>query len=58
LEEADIPENEFDCLYAIYVFEHVQNEHAFLKAAARVLKPGGSLFFITPNGYQIFCLYS
>ena len=39
----------FDVIVSDYVFEHVANPEQFLGEAARVLKPGGSLFFRTPN---------
>lgn len=39
----------FDLILSDYVFEHVEDPALFLSEAARVLKPGGSLMFRTPN---------
>jgi len=51
IESGRIPlENDaFDVIVSDYVFEHVADPEQFLGEAARVLKPGGSLFFRTPN---------
>lgn len=53
LESADIPSCSFDCVFAIYVLEHVADDVAFLQTVERVLKPGGAFYFITPNGATI-----
>lgn len=49
LEQAAIRNASFDCVYAIYVLEHVEDDRAFLASVARVRKPGGMFLFITPN---------
>ena len=48
----------FDLIVSDYVFEHVEDPHQFLGEAARVLKPGGSLMFRTPNAIHYVALIS
>lgn len=42
----------FDIVYSDYVLEHVEHPEQFLREVARVLKPGGSFLFRTPNVYH------
>ena len=46
----------FDIAVSDYVFEHVKSPAPFLKEIRRILKPGGSLFFRTPNRYHYVSL--
>jgi SAM-dependent methyltransferase len=44
----------FDIALAVYVVEHVPDPAAFFSAARACLRPGGSLFIITPNLLHYF----
>lgn len=55
LENARLPEASFDLITLIDVIEHVEDLKAFMIELRRVLKPGGSVFIITPN-YQAYQL--
>lgn len=48
----------FDLATAIYVWEHLEDPGSFLSAVQKVLKPGGTLICITPNGLHPFGLAS
>lgn len=46
----------FDCLYTMFVLEHVTQPQEFLSACRSLLKPGGMLFGVTPNLWHYFGL--
>ncbi len=48
----------FDLATAIYVWEHLEDPTSFLRAAHDVLRPGGTMLCITPNGLHPFGLGS
>jgi SAM-dependent methyltransferase len=39
----------FDCIYAFYVVEHLQNPPELLRAVWKLLRIGGNFFAATPN---------
>ncbi len=45
----DIPEGRYDVVVAVEVLEHLENPSAALRSARALLRPGGILFFTTPN---------
>jgi SAM-dependent methyltransferase len=48
----------FDCAYADYVLEHVADPSTLFRETHRVLKPGASFFFRTPNRFHYVALFS
>jgi len=50
------PDNTFDLIWSDYVLEHIEKPGIFIKEIYRVLKPGASFFFRTPNKYHYVSL--
>jgi len=45
----EFADNSFDAAICFQVIEHIKDDHAFVKEIERVLKPGASIIFTTPN---------
>ncbi len=44
-----IPDDQYDCVVAIEVVEHMENHFQFMRELIRVTKPGGRIIVTTPN---------
>jgi len=49
LEKADLPPNHYDVVVMIDVIEHLPDPKTAIKEIARILKPGGILYILTPD---------
>lgn len=54
LEDAEIPDSSVDLAYSQMVLEHVLEPEPFLRAIARILKPGGVFLSLTVNSRSTF----
>jgi SAM-dependent methyltransferase len=48
-----LPDRHFDCVVAVEVLEHVEQDALFVEQVGRVLKPGGVFLMTTPNGDSV-----
>jgi 2-polyprenyl-3-methyl-5-hydroxy-6-metoxy-1,4-benzoquinol methylase len=48
--ESKLPSCSYDCVVAVEVLEHVEEDEMFVAQVKRVLKPGRSFLMTTPNG--------
>jgi 2-polyprenyl-3-methyl-5-hydroxy-6-metoxy-1,4-benzoquinol methylase len=55
LAEAGLEDGSFDVVTVLSVLEHTNDPRAMLREIARVLKPGGALYVITPNVESLAC---
>jgi SAM-dependent methyltransferase len=55
-EDAPVPGEAYDALFAFWVAEHIEHPDRFLQKAYRALKPGGVLYAFTPHALHPFPL--
>jgi SAM-dependent methyltransferase len=48
-----LPDGCADIAYSLEVLEHIWDAEAVIREMIRVTKPGGTVFFTTPNGYSL-----
>lgn len=54
--ETQFPDESFDVVFSIMVVEHLEKPVKFLTEMKRILRPSGSLYFLTPNIKHYFTL--
>lgn len=47
---SQLPSQSFDCVVAVEVLEHIEEDALFVSHVHRILKPGGKFLMTTPNG--------
>jgi SAM-dependent methyltransferase len=48
------PDNEFDIVYLMQVFEHLKDPHAFMNELSRIMKKDGILYIAVPNSSSMW----
>lgn len=48
--QSKLPDHSYDCVVAVEVLEHVEEDEKFVREVARVLRPAGTYLMTTPNG--------
>jgi SAM-dependent methyltransferase len=48
------PDQEFDIVYLMQVFEHLRDPHRFMQELGRILKSNGTLYLAVPNAASIW----
>jgi SAM-dependent methyltransferase len=51
--KSSLPDAAFDCVTAVEVLEHVEDDQGFVAEVFRVLRPGGLFLMTTPNGDSV-----
>lgn len=51
--QSRLPTASFDCVVAVEVLEHVEEDWRFVSEVNRVLRPGGTFLMTTPNGDSV-----
>ncbi len=52
-EQASLPDGAFDLVVAVHVLEHLNDLDLVFRKCHRALRPGGSLYLVTPNAQSL-----
>jgi O-antigen/teichoic acid export membrane protein/2-polyprenyl-3-methyl-5-hydroxy-6-metoxy-1,4-benzoquinol methylase len=53
LADQNYPNDHFDAVVSAHVIEHMDQPTQFMQESSRILKPGGTLIVVTPNGKSL-----